>query len=150
MPTIHDIAAHAKRALRNGRPMQAAHFPTGTQLSVWRGQSPNGECMHTLSLSFFDPRTRKPMMLDPARSLSWLELIFGDDRHKAFVANEVQDNIRNGRREVWNFYVYYRDGKAYMPPYSKAMGDAGIVPYITLERQLALAREAIKEARQVT
>lgn len=160
MPTVHEIAALAKSALREGRVFQVRHLPTGTALAVWRGQlpangdeklpkeiTPTGPIMRTLSLSFFDPRTRKPMMLDPARALSWLELVFGDDRQKAFVANEVVRRD-NGRHEVWNFYVCYRDGEAYMPPYTKAMGDAGIVPYMILERQFLAAREAIREARK--
>lgn len=159
MPTVHEVAARAKRAMREGRSLQLTHFATGTILAVWTGKLPGKNdkpepieivpleaIARVLSLSFFDPRTRKPMMLDPARALSWLELIFGDDRHKAFAANEVQAN--NGRREVWNFYVCYRNGEAYMPAYTKAMGDAGIVPYMTLERQFLAAREAIREARK--
>lgn len=160
MPTVHDIAARAKRAMREGHSLQLTHFATGTILAAWTGKLPE-KCdkpdlveiiptamiARVLSLSFFDPRTRASMTLDPARALSWLELIFGNDRRKAFVACEEQ--TKAGRREVWSFYVCYLDGAAYMPPYTKAMGDAGLVPYFSLyERQFLAAREALREARK--
>lgn len=161
MPTIHEIAAFARSALRNGRPLTTLHNPTGTILAVWGGQLPangdekmphelipTGPLARVLSLSFFDPRTRAAMTLDPARSLTWLELVFGEDRRHALVGRE--DPARVNRREVWNFYVCYRKGEAFMPVYTEAMSNAGIVPYITLEPQFVLAREAIREARKTT
>lgn len=159
MPTVHEIATLAKVALRDGWPLETRHNPTGSIVAVWHGQlpaagdekmpkelTPTGQRARVLSLAFFDPRTRSAMSLDPARALSWLEMILGEDRKKAFVSREEPTERR--RLEVWNFYVCYLDGKAHMPAYTKAMGDAGIVPYFALyEKQFVAARKALRESR---
>lgn len=156
MPTVHEIAARVKRALRDGRPLQVTHFPTGCMVAVGHVSLPGTEDKpvaqrphaHRLSLSFFDPRTRLALTLDPARALAWVELIFGDARRQAFVQHVIQREQR-GNREVWCVYVCHEGDKAYMPAYTQAMGDAGVVPYFSLyERQFLAAREALREARK--